>query len=454
MVTYERRARRSNRSKRLGRELNRSEHDVHRRKEKEKDLEDVIRDVSSKSFKKLLSSQGLHSDLRWSRHTRVSETSKFRSLLPEKVKEYFESLQRPNSQTARVPFNVNNVATDNSSLARTTTWSVVGVTANTCTTLMMMPYGAFREMQPKGYLCDSIIINGLTTYVLGPVDSGSNASASVFQRTGLALNASPVDLTASTSALVNDTILPYSYLSTGVVGDQTDVYRYRLVSAGVKVVNRTVALNRGGVVRTCQPSTPFSDGQQNTFRRFASWCEWGVDTMCCDAARGEANQATHDPCPHCGDERAGWVTWIPRTSDMAYCYSTSDNTTNTTERTGLWVWLNADAAQAQSYDILYTMNWEIAGTNFRAITQPAIHHPLGEDIIPAAVSVMHNSAPTADHAGNVAAIVAGAKDSSFNGILHNAARLGKATMPYAIGKLAGALPEGLGDALTSVLGAL
>jgi hypothetical protein len=242
---------------------------------------------------------------------------------------------------------------------------------------------------------------------------------------------------------------PYQYGGGNSI-DMTNTIGWRMVSCEILLVNTTPLVARGGTVTSCQPPREYSATTQGDFTQFDSFGLVDGSLLhqeeCASLKDGECDCEAH---------LAYSISWIPRQSDISYYVGLNGSPDAGAEPTGLWIWLNAPASEAQNFAFYMACNWELTGTHLRSISSPAVHHPLASDVMPTTLEMLHNSGGDATHALETATLTAASKDSGFNGFLHEAMGFGSAILksaPYAIGALTGGLPATLAGTIMSTLG--
>lgn len=212
-------------------------------------------------------------------------------------------------------------------------------------------------------------------YAIGPVTVGPLTPVQgCYNSAGLALGT--YNLNMGTAAAVAWTpmtasqALPFS----GSTSDSSHL-RWRLVSMGLVITNTTPELNIAGSVVTVQPD---------------------VNPTSAIAATG--NQAAFETYPsfkRYPPNKQIKLSWIPRGEDLSWSHlGTVAGGDLVANRAGVLVFLNAGAA-AQTYQIDWVANYEIAGNNVRAISSDAVNFPAARAVIEPAIAATHLTAPTA-----------------------------------------------------------
>lgn len=347
-----------------------------------------------------------------------SKDLEYRKLQP-RLARWFDALANPwGGEGVRCPVNYNPVPTMMASTARTTVTKLIQVPATTSFQYDMFPgHGSATEtdsMDGVAYHGAPLTVNA-TNFSIGPVNDGTHTATNVVQTT--ALNSDPSNgtsasmalNTAASSALTYDVGLPY----TAQAGKPYHT-RWKLSSMGVKIANVTPELSRGGAVFSVQPSTPFSSTTISDHERFPTF-----------QTSSRANEGTLT------------LSWIPRPEDLAFWHKDSDAAATIDPMVaGLRFWLSNPTAGAQSYELSFVFNWEVAGANLAAIASPSAHQPADKSIVDPALEVARFNSPTASNLGKIATAIA-ATASPFADKLSN--------------ELAGHAMNGIGKVATAAL---
>jgi hypothetical protein len=157
--------------------------------------------------------------------------------------------------------------------------------------------------------------------------------------------------------------------------------RCKLLSMGIKVVNTTPELSRGGSFVSWQPVTNcdiFSPQSANTIH--PSWKDWGPDGCT--------------------------VTWIPRLRDLAYWHPTAGGTltsgvvtgpiqSSSFEGAGIVICINNPTATAQTFDVEVVAHWEISGYSVQTLSDQVKSTIMSDSVLKGALSAQTTNAPTA-----------------------------------------------------------
>jgi hypothetical protein len=341
-------------------------------------------------------------------------------LLP-RLERYLASLARPfDTEVVKCPVNYNPVPTFITTLARMTkTTQMLTVYDGTTTELDLFPGHAsiVENQNPSGApvlqtesAMDGVAYHAAPQWIgpsggvpfgglfcIGPIGS-TDLTRTYPPAFGMSTDHLPIVggvAASATSSVVPpaggaiypaiaDTPLPYS-ASTGAAHA-----RWKLVSMGVRIINVTQELNRGGSVITCQPVNP---------QNFPTIAEFSINPTWRD----------HGPC-----DKAIEVSWIPRAEDMAFWHqsivtvpgSGSRYAATTPENAGLRIWFVNPTLQIQLFSVETVLNWELGGTLLQTVGTSAIHQPADKNVIEPTLSVLKNTAHTASAALSIAKSVA------------------------------------------------
>ncbi len=278
---------------------------------------------------------------------------------------YAKTLDNPNKvRGVKSPVSVNVAPSLFSTTGTTTALNRVTVAANTASAIYLFPGAvsgqAIENVSPYATSCLALTIN-VTNYMPGPIQEGGAAGGPVMGvlTSGLAIGAHLGSYnTAASSPITPAQQLPYASVS-----GEADV-RWRLVSMEINVHNVTVELNRGGSIVSCNPVHAIDSNTYTTQNAFSVYDSF----------------EQHGP-------NSARVVWRPAAKDLGYWHYNAAVTTKDHQATGVYVWLNADAAQAQTYEYEVVCNWELAGNLLRAVVTPSTASrqltPIAQDAIDA-----------------------------------------------------------------------
>lgn len=190
--------------------------------------------------------------------------------------------------------------------------------------------------------------------------------------------------------------------------------RWQQVSCGIKAINVTPMISRGGSVITALP-IPANYGPSNVadLVQFPSFHDHGPSM----SAKGEG------------------VCWFPKPTDVAFWHTSAVGGSAVLGTNmygcGLICTISAPAGNAQTFDIEIAWNWQLAGSYFQTV---ATNHPTRNENLPVASTTVQLMGATAksgssgseilDHvvshpalkaagSGLVDAVIAGVKKSAF-----------------------------------------
>lgn len=266
---------------------------------------------------------------------------------------YYQQLSDPTSlsKPAKVPYNINNLITQRTIVAKTTANLSIAVAASMSKEILLFPgHGKGEGIDLYSSHSRPIAIGGTTTafqFACGPLPV--NDGASIFWPV---FGAVTPDLTfgsaaTSTSTAFTEEIrmssLPYEQVTEG----NEHHTRWRLAALSVDVLCTTPGDDIGGTIASVQTLEHFSDGLQSDYMRFGSYNRSDM-------------------------KRRQVFTWTPRSEDISYWHlfnGGSPTYFSSTDAAGIHVWLNANT-RAQTFDVTITGVWEIAGTGYQSIGSP------------------------------------------------------------------------------------
>lgn len=292
---------------------------------------------------------------------------------------YLKTLGDPfKCPATKSPVNYNPVPSIISSVATTSHLMDFTVAAGMARELVLFPGhnmlilddDARDNMDAVSYHASYLNVAG-TSYNVGPIGTNTVALNTIGV---LGLDTSPTAYvplnntsTVGILPIPNATPLPY----TGFEGKGSHS-RWKLNSMGLRIVNTTPELYRGGNVQTVQPT---SQGVPAAFSNLALNPTFKIwDTV-----------------------KPIQVSWIPRLQDLAYWHTDSTSTgaaTVLTSEAALRALFIAPGSITQSYQIEVICHWELAGTNLLAIGSPSIHMPADRNVVEPVVEVHANSGPS------------------------------------------------------------
>jgi len=253
---------------------------------------------------------------------------------------------------------------------------------------------------------------GPVTYV-DVTGAAHNPCGSVIS-TGLALNSAQNDLSGGASTSVGwNTPLPM----TGDVRLEGHL-RYKMLSMGVKFINTTPELSRGGSFVSFQPVTV------------------------CDILTPQSKNAVHPSFKDWGPEGCS-ISWIPRLRDLSYWHpsagavltsgvATGPIVTNTATGAGIVVFINNPTGGVQNYDVEIVAHWEISGYSVQSLSSQGKSTYVSDSVLKGALASQTNNAPTA---------------AGFTSTLREAAGEGVHLVGEALGKVAQMAPRMAREAL-------
>lgn len=293
------------------------------------------------------------------------------------MKYWMKSLSQPFRYPEPIcPVGYNPVPSVFKTTARTTTTSLTrSVAQGTATNIILFPgHGSSRiansgspgpgsvqysQMDAVAFHSQGLRVGDPSVvYSLGPI----GYTGSDFQPINAILqaNVAPGSIAATNTALGSYVALPYDInlpynLGTTYLADGGHHARWQLTSMGIKVVNTTPEISRGGSVITFMPTNasrlPDGAGALQKCTVFPTFFDHGP-TM---KPTGEG------------------VSWIPRPNDVGFWHTIADSgiiAQSELRDVALFAALTAPAAAAQTYDIEIVYNWQLSGTFVQSISSP------------------------------------------------------------------------------------
>lgn len=287
-------------------------------------------------------------------------------------------------QGAKIPYNPLSIPTTLSTTARCYGTISVTVAVGEAVQIVMWPgHGDFAtpslDLVAAHCAYQNLRIAGVdTTYAIAPMSYGAVPCTIGMVSTGVGvISAGNYNVFSSTVAASNQiamspaVALPFS----GTASDAAHT-RYRQVSAGLTVTNTTAALNISGSIVSVQPDSPNvlgglgAAGSQDKFETFPSF------------KRFPPNKQVK-------------LAWLPRGEDLAWSHPVSTGSPNSIAfKAGLLCWLNAGTT-AQTYQIDWVANFEVAGNNIRSIAADAVNFPEARNVVEPSLAAAHLSGYTA-----------------------------------------------------------
>lgn len=322
---------------------------------------------------------------------------KRRAAMRDALAAWLAYLARPfTAPRATCPVNYNPVPTFVTSYATTKALRNISVTGSS--TVEVTIFGSHGEPD-RTKAMDGVSYHGTTqevnigvaasTRIVGPI--AVQTAGPIYQplvaavTSGLSTNQAAVTTaTVNCAAVEPDNLLPYTGNSTQGGGHT----RWKLVSCGARIINRTPKLSRGGIIRTVQPSSAYASAQQTDFDRFQTFSEHDGDTEGLPGSMLE-------------------VSWIPRPTDLAYWHCNDVASDDSTADAIMRIWLTAPPSNDQQFEVQLIHNWELAGSNLATIGSPTIHVPSDKNIVEPTLDYLSNSQTSSRSALEVAKSVAG-----------------------------------------------
>jgi hypothetical protein len=175
---------------------------------------------------------------------------------------------------------------------------------------------------------------------------------------------------ANAQALVPAVLAPYA----GVTSQAAN-YRFRPVSAGIRVANTTNVSNRGGEVFTV---TPNSGG----FGGLTTIQQLGMFANFTDQSSRLLTEGIE-------------VHVAPRPVDLAYWYDNNGSNTGTFDEAMIIVCICNATAFSQTYVLDTVINWEVAGYLTQGLNTKTSHNPVAKDLYePAHASAVTSGTPS------------------------------------------------------------
>lgn len=247
----------------------------------------------------------------------------------------------------------------------------------------------------------------LQGYSVGPLSDQGGTGYGQAVLGGIAENQNPGQASFNSSfwkPIVPDVELPFKMeLVTTTNPTQARHVRWRLDSMGIRIVNTTAMIDRGGYIQSCQ----FSNG----------------DGITAHGSSGQPTIASNEINPtfklHGKDNVE--IAWIPRFADLAFWHTcgpasvaasqTSLSNTNTFQvddsQLGMAVWLTS-GEKTQAYTVQIIQNFSLAGPLINSIGGPAPHMPEAKNIAEHVISTAQNFSASFSEAPKFAARVASA----------------------------------------------
>jgi len=157
--------------------------------------------------------------------------------------------------------------------------------------------------------------------------------------------------------------------------------RYKLLSMGIRIINTTPELSRGGDIVSVQPATVR------------------------DILTPQASNSI-DPSFKAWGPEGCTISWIPRLRDLAYWHPTSGGVltsgvatgpiiTNSGTGAGVVVWINNPTAAAQTFDTEVVCHWEISGYSVQTLAGEGKSTFVPDSVLKGALSAQTNTQATA-----------------------------------------------------------
>lgn len=295
------------------------------------------------------------------------------------VKEWATAVADPwNVQGCKIPYNPLSVPTTLSTTARVFNTHTITVAANETQQILMFPgHGPWNLSNPLDLVsahCNQVAlrIGGAdVAHLIGPMPSSGGVPCCQGMFTSSPGSAIPVgtyNLNTGTAAATTQNALAPA-IALPFVANTGDAYhtRWRLVSMGLVITNLTTELNISGSVVTVQPDTAPLGGL---------------------AASGpQANFEIYPSFKRFAPNKQVKISWTPRGEDLAWSHVNSSTVIALAQKVAILAWLNSGSA-AQSYQIDWVANYELAGLNTRSISSDAVNFPAGRNVIEPAVAAV------------------------------------------------------------------
>jgi hypothetical protein len=273
------------------------------------------------------------------------------------------------------------------STARTTSTNLTfSVAANSSTQMFLFP-GHYRPagsatsnagLDAVAYHALDLSI-GASRFVVGPMDK-TDAVATRPPIIGvinpnLTLN-SCADVFGGGIGMFYDVPLPYVSVAISEAGSHS---RWQMVAMGLKIRQTTPELKRGGSIVTVQPNTNYvipTGTVQSQLEVFPTFTDHGPDGC--------------------------YVSWIPRSQDMAFWHGTSETGASGASAVcggaGIIAYLNNPTVDDLSYSFEVVCHWQLAGSYLNTVGRPGAHSPDVKPAVEKAISYLQN----AGHSGAAA----------------------------------------------------
>lgn len=263
------------------------------------------------------------------------------------------------------------------------------------------------------------------TPISGPGTAGGNS---------LRVQGLPLDGATNNSTLASgvpgaagfDEALPYSY---GGTTHTSSHIRWQLVSMGIRFVNQTPAISRGGNVTSVQLVN-------NAGLRNAGGA--GV------SRQGELEHNPSFKLLGVCDELTE-IAWIPRLEDLAYwhgvvplSHTSTDSSAviDTMDGAALAVFFNNPTSATQNYAMQVIYNWQLSGSYLASVSEAAVVEPVLKAPIEQTVVQLANTSSTAAHAPVVAAAASTSSVNESSGMFDKLSKVafdGAADIAHKVG---------------------
>jgi hypothetical protein len=309
--------------------------------------------------------------------------------MPPRVAKFMANLSNPfgTMDGYKSPVNFNPVPTLSTTTATVRSLNQISIPANSAVQFSLWPghgprsSGSSSAMDGESYHAKLIEISpSLTHMSVAPMPDGVAGNINgigVYAPLGIGAVIDTFNITGI-EPVVPAVTLPYVAATSD--GQHT---RWKLVGMGVKIINTSPEVERGGEIITVQPDIEFSGTATEDYSRFGSY-------------------AVHEP------EKEVTIVWTPRIEDLSFWHTITESpvATGHAHSFGINIWMNAPALVAQSYVVEVVQHYELAGSSLRAISTPTLPDPAARNIIEPAISIVSNSGPTGSHLVHAAGAVA------------------------------------------------
>jgi hypothetical protein len=326
------------------------------------------------------------------------------------LKAWLKSASRPFQNPAvQCPVNYNPVPSIISSVATTEYFHTVVIRGGESRQITLFP-GHNREIEDvvgldnmDGTSYHAALLTSrnegdtLTDYSIGPCsDDLSRGSAIGYISEGVATD--ELSLLANNSgcrALVPSVKLPY-------IAKERDGFhtRWKCTGLGLKLVNETPSLNRGGMVESVQPTSK------------------GLPTLFSELSVNPTYMV-HEPDT---EDQPITISLIHRLQDLAYWHTENIGSPSSVEA-GIRVRITAPETD-QTWRLMVVAHWQLAGNSLLAIGSPSVHRPMDRAVVEPAIEHLANSSHTAGDLLSVAADVA-------RGVMHGVTSVAELAVKHA-----------------------